>query len=213
MSQVELPISGMTCANCARAVERAVKKLPGVTSVNVNLASERATVEYTPGAVSIAHIVAAIRKAGYDVPAQPADLGSRAALDATRAARQAELAQRRRRAIVGLLLALPTFALSMGRDLGLLLGPAFAPPSVHDAHHASEQAILNWLLFALALPVQLYVGWPFYTHGYTALRNGAPNMDVLVALGSSAAFGYSCAVCSAGWMGMFTSRPLRSSWP
>jgi Cu+-exporting ATPase len=202
MSQVELPISGMTCANCARAVERAVKKLPGVASVNVNLASERAAVEYTPGAVSIAHIVAAIRKAGYDVPAQPADLGSRAALDATRAARQAELAQRRRRAIVGLLLALPTFTLSMGRDLGLLglvLGPAFAPPGGHAAHQASEQAVLNWLLFALALPVQLYVGWPFYTHGYTALRNGAPNMDVLVALGSSAAFGYSCAVLL-GWV-------------
>jgi len=200
MSQVELPISGMTCANCARAVERVVNKLPGVASVNVNLASEQATVEYTPGAVSIAQVVAAIRKAGYDVPARPADLGSRAALEATRAARQAELAQRRRRAIVGLLLALPTFALGMGRDLGLLglvLGPAFAPLSGHAAHH--EQAVLNWLLFALALPVQLYVGWPFYAHGYTALRNGAPNMDVLVALGSSTAFGYSCAVLL-GWV-------------
>jgi Cu+-exporting ATPase len=200
MSQVELPISGMTCVNCARAVERAVKKLPGVASVSVNLASERATVTYIPGQVSIAQIVAAVRKAGYNVPARPADLGSRAALDAARAARQAELRQRRRRAIVGLSMALPAFMLSMGRDLGLLailLGPRFAPINAH--HHAPEQAILNWLLFALALPVQLYVGWPYYKHGYNALRNGAPNMDVLVALGASAAFGYSCLV-TLGWV-------------
>ncbi|MCS6849341.1 MAG: heavy metal translocating P-type ATPase [Anaerolineae bacterium] len=195
LAHVELPIVGMTCANCANTIERVVKKLPGVVAVNVNLAGERAFVDYLPGATSIAEIIAAIRAAGYDVPTQAAATGQASPLEIERAARRAEIADRRRRMIVGLIFALPAFVLSMGRDLGLLaalLGPNFAPMTGEMAGHGMpEHVAINWLLFALALPVQLYTGWPYYRHGYQALRNGAPNMDVLVALGSSVAFAYS----------------------
>ena len=198
LAHAELPIVGMTCANCASAIERIVSKLPGVASVGINLASERASVAYLPGAVSIADMIAAIRKAGYDVPAQSPAIGARSSLEAERAARQAEIADRRRRMLAGLTFALPAFVLSMSRDFGLLaaaFGPNFAPMTGPMAGHTMpEQIAINWMLFALALPVQLYTGWPYYVHGYKALRNGAPNMDVLVALGSSVAFVYSALV-------------------
>lgn len=202
LAHATLPVVGMTCANCANTIERVVRKLPGVAEALVNFAAERVTVDYLPGAASIAEIVAAIRKAGYDVPSQAAATDQASPLEVERAARRAEIADRRRRLIVGLLFALPAFALSMSRDLGLLaalFGPNFAPMTgVMAGHSMPEHIAINWILFALAVPVQLYTGWPYYRHGYQALRNGAPNMDVLVALGSSVAFGYSAWVVLSG---------------
>ena len=198
LAHAELPIVGMTCANCANAIERVVGKLPGVASVGVNLASERASVAYLPGAIGIADMIAAIRRAGYDVPAQSSAIGAKSSLEVERAARQAEIRDRRRRMLAGLIFALPAFVLSMSRDLGLLaaaFGSNFAPMTGSMVGHTMpEHVAINWILFALALPVQLYTGWPYYVHGYKALRNGAPNMDVLVALGSSVAFVYSTVV-------------------
>ncbi|MER3513913.1 MAG: hypothetical protein C4310_05580, partial [Chloroflexota bacterium] len=85
-AKAELPIVGMTCANCANTIERALKKLPGVTAASVNLATERATIEYLPGTVELADLIATIRKAGYDVvettaAAEPEDV-ERAAREA-----------------------------------------------------------------------------------------------------------------------------------
>ncbi len=192
LAHAELPILGMTCANCANTVERTLKRLPGVHSAGVNYASERASVDYVPGAASIAEMIAAVRKAGYDV-ATTAGASQDAADDAEARAREAEIAGRRKRFIVGLLFATPAFVLSMSRDFGLL--NALLGVSAMDAMHGSPvNAVVNWLLFALALPVQAYVGWPYYAHGYKSLRNGSANMDVLVALGSSVAFVYSVAV-------------------
>ena len=101
--------------------------------------------------------------------------------------------------IVGLAFAIPTFILSMSRDFGLLaklLGSNFAPmspPTLSGMEHGMpiEYNIINWILFALTLPVMLYTAKPFFMHGYKALRNGAANMDVLIALGSGVAFAYS----------------------
>jgi Cu+-exporting ATPase len=177
-AEVELPLLGMTCANCAATIERRLKRVDGVVEAAVNLANERATVRYAPGAVTRADLVAAVRAAGYDVVETSA--GEEPA-DAEAAAREAEIAHQERRLLVGAIFTVPLFLLSMGRDLGLLGAWANA-------------AWVNWLFFALATPVQFYVGWDYYTGAFKSLRNGSANMDVLVALGSSVAYFYSVAV-------------------
>ena len=177
-AKADLPITGMTCANCANTIERTLKRLDGVVQANVNLASERASVEYLPGVVSLAAIQQAIRDVGYDVVV-PGE--GEAAEDVERAAREAEIADQTRKFWVGVAFALPLFLLSMGRDFGLL--GAWA-----------DAAWVNWLFLALATPVQFYVGWDYYVGGFKSLRAGSANMDVLVAMGSSAAYFYSLAV-------------------
>ena len=193
LAHAELPILGMTCANCANTVERTLKRMPGVNTAAVNYASERASVDYVPGATSIAEMIAAVRKAGYDVATTAASASQTAGEDVEAAAREAEIASRRKRVIVGMAFAIPAFVLSMSRDFGLL--NTLLGISAMDAMSGSPvMATVNWVLFALALPVQVYVGWPYYVHGFKSLRNGAANMDVLVALGSTVAFVYSLIV-------------------
>ncbi len=243
--QITLPITGMTCANCVATVERNLKKEKGVQSANVNLSSERATVEFDPVVTGLGELIGRVQRAGYGIAAGDADLVLRrlsddndarrlekklAALDGVleaqvsftterarvryiptlisqtelrRAveeagfealetggeaedveakARQAEIDQQRRFLIIGLIFTIPLFLLSMTHDFGLL------PMVVADAWW------FNWLMFALAAPVQFYVGKQYYVGGYKALRNGSANMDVLVAMGSSVAFFYSVIV-------------------
>ena len=184
-ARIELPITGMTCANCAATIERTLnKKMPGVVAATVNLATEKATVEYVPGQVSRADLVAAIEKAGYGVV--EAEAGQLE--DAEQAAREAEIRDQSRKFWTGVAFTLPLFVLAMARDFGLL-------------GMWGHAAWLNWLMLALALPVQFYVGWDYYVGGFKALRNGSANMDVLVAMGSSAAFFYSLPVTVALTLG------------
>jgi len=184
-AKVELPITGMTCANCVATVERTLnKKVPGVVAANVNFATEKATVEYVPGQVTRADMVAAIEKAGYGVV--EAEAGQLE--DAEQAAREAEIRDQTRKFWIGVLFSLPLFLLSMARDFGLLGAWAYQP-------------WVNWLMLAMATPVQFYVGWDYYTGGWKALRNGSANMDVLVAMGSSVAFLYSVLVTVALTLG------------
>jgi len=175
---IELPLLGMTCANCAKTIQRTLNKVEGVLTANVNYASEKATVSYVAGLITRAELVAAVRKAGYDV-VTAAD--GEALEDAEAAARLAEVHHEWRRLTVGILFALPLFLLSMARDFGLVGMWA------HDAW-------VNWLFLVLATPVQFYVGWDYYVGAYKSLRNGSANMDVLVAMGSSVAYIYSVAV-------------------
>ena len=177
-ANLELPISGMTCANCANTIQRRLNKTDGVLEASVNYANEKAVIRYVPGAVTRSELVAAVRKAGYDVieAADDADLE-----DAEAAARDAEIRHQTRRFVVGLLFTLPLFLFSMSRDLGLI-------------GHWAHAAWVNWLFLVLATPVQFYVGWDYYVGAYKSLRNGSANMDVLVAMGSSVAYFYSIAV-------------------
>ena len=177
-AEVELPLLGMTCANCAATIERRLNKVDGVVEASVNYASERATVRYAPGATTRADLVAAVRRAGYDVIETATDADP---VDAEAEAREAEITHQKKRLLVGVLFTLPLFLLSMGRDLGLLGDWAGA-------------LWVDWLFLLLATPVQFYVGWDYYTGAYKSLRNGSANMDVLVALGSSVAYFYSIAV-------------------
>ncbi|MBP9502969.1 MAG: copper-translocating P-type ATPase [Candidatus Promineofilum sp.] len=177
-AEVELPLLGMTCANCANTIERTLKKTDGVLEASVNYASERATVRYAAGATTRADLVAAVRKAGYDVVETSADEDI---VDVEAAAREAEIDHQKKRLLVGVIFTLPLFIISMGRDLNLLGQWAHA-------------LWVDWLFLILATPVQFYVGWDYYTGAYKSLRNGSANMDVLVALGSSVAYFYSIAV-------------------
>jgi Cu+-exporting ATPase len=177
-AHVELPVTGMTCANCAATVERTLSKLPGVAEVSVNFATERASVDYVPGVASVMAMVQAIEQAGYGV----VQVGKAEELEDVEAqARAAEIADQTRKFWVGVVFALPLFLLSMARDFGLLGVWAHAP-------------WVNWLFLALATPVQFYTGWDYYVGSYHALRNRSANMDVLVAMGSSVAYLYSVVV-------------------
>ncbi len=172
-----LPITGMTCANCAMNIERGLKKLTGVSEVNVNFAAEQASIVYLPSMVTPEDLVSAVEKAGFGALIQTEG----APEDAEAEARQREISEQTRKFMVGAAFALPLFALSMARDFGLT-GPW------------SHQPWINWLFLLLATPVQFYTGWDYYVSGMKSLRNKSANMDVLVAMGSSTAYGYSLAV-------------------
>lgn len=194
--QYELPITGMTCASCSARVEKALAKVPGVVSAQVNLADERAVVTTVGSSATIGVLTAAVEKAGYGVVA--VDTHGDAA-DAEQRARDHELAVRRRRLWVASIATVPLFVLSMSKDFGLLpawpIGAAVAQIADMGAEHMhmlpANQDGWNWLFFALTIPVQFYAAADFYRHAWGALRAYTANMDTLIVLGSSAAFWYS----------------------
>ena len=166
-TEFTLPIDGMTCASCVARVEKALKKVPGVTEAEVNLATEQATV-HTRDPVARETLVAAIRRTGFDVPDEAAT-DAPAGTDAPRE----PLLGEGRRVLLAALLSLPLVAPMLLEPFGV-------------------QAMLpggwQWLL---ATPVQFWLGARFYRAGWHALRAGSGNMDLLVALGTSAAYALS----------------------
>jgi Cu+-exporting ATPase len=190
---LELPITGMTCASCVRNVERAIGKQTGILSVNVNLATEKASVHYLPGSVRRADLVKAVEGAGYGV----LDLaGVDAPEDAERAARQAEIDRQRKLVLFGAALTIPLFVISMARDLYMT--------SLPDGMTSMSggNPLLDWLLWSgwpfvfglVATPVQAVVGRQYILGAYKALRNRTANMDTLIAMGSLASYIYSVVV-------------------
>ena len=179
-ASVELPITGMTCAACEKNVNRALRKPDGVLDVAVNLATEKAKVTYIPGVVRRADLIAAVEKSGYGVidTAGMDDID-----DAERQARQAEIDRQRNLVIFGAIFTLPLFILSMGRHFFMgVLPPIF---------------MADWWIYvfaAMATPVQFVLGRQYTVGAYKSLRSGTANMDVLVALGSWAAYIYSAVV-------------------
>jgi len=185
VATLELPITGMTCANCVNTVERALnKKVPGIVAATVNFATEKATVKYIPGAVSRADIVAVIERAGYGVVQVDSEVEL---VDAEKEAREREIRDQTRKLWVGVIFTLPLFLFSMARDFGLV-------------GHWGHAAWVNYLMWLLATPVQFYTGWDYYVGTSKALRNKSANMDVLIALGSSVAYFYSILV-TVGFLG------------
>ncbi len=164
VQSLELAIDGMTCASCVGRVERALLKVPGVRSAAVNLASERAHVEVL-GPPDPAALIQAVGAAGYHATASSE---RRPAADAER-----RLQRERWAVIAGLLLAAP-LVLPM---FGELFGQHWMLPA--------------WIQFLLATPVQFVLGARFYVAGWKAVRAGAGNMDLLVAIGTSAGYGLS----------------------
>ncbi|MFM0331969.1 heavy metal translocating P-type ATPase [Paraburkholderia strydomiana] len=189
----ELEIGGMTCASCAMRVEKALAKVPGVASASVNLATETASVNLTAAAAAAAAasdaLIAAVKKAGYeaallappDAAPEPADADVASAPETTAGAAVPTAAERKRSqtrrelvaVLVCALLTLPLIVPMLGEWFGV---HAMLPP---------------WLQFGLASIVQFVFGARFYRAAYRAVRAGAGNMDLLVALGTSAAYGIS----------------------
>src|SRR6266511_1026432 len=213
--QIELAITGMTCASCVNRVEKALKKVPGVLDASVNLASEQASVTYLPTSAGWSELKAAVENAGYGV-IETADTDAGSTEDVEAAARARELADKRRKLIVGIAFGLPLFLLSMARDFGLIapwLTPFWAAIEAQMnaaggnvggtmiMHYPAAADLLNWLFLALATPVQFYSGWDFYVHAWKALKARTANMDTLIALGSSAAYFYSVALLLFGIAG------------
>lgn len=177
----QVGIVGMSCASCAARIEEALRELPAVQKVNVNLATERATVEYV-GELSFADIKRKVEEAGY----QALNLEETDAVDREKAAREAEIRGMWRRFVAGAVLSLPLFVFMLGE---LLPGLRALLPA------AAVQLLWSpWFQLALATPVQFGVGLHFYVDAYHALRGRTANMSVLVALGTSAAYFYSLGV-------------------
>jgi len=183
MQRETLAITGMTCANCAAAIHRTLqKKVPGVVDATVNYATEKATVEFLPQQVNREILTRAIERIGYGV------VEVRMYEDSEGKAREEEILGQSLKLWIGVTFSVPLFLLAMTRDFGLLGAWAHQP-------------WVNVLMALLAAPVQFYVGWGFYVGAYKALRNGTANMDVLIAMGSSAAFFYSLPVTIALGLG------------
>ena len=176
-------VTGMTCSACSAHVTKAVEKLPGVSSVNVNLLGGSMLVEYDPGAESPESIIAAVDDAGYGA-ALPASKGGAKADAAPAVDIEAELLGMKRRFVISLCFLLPLFYIAMGHMMGWPL-----PHFFHDSRNALSFALIQFLL---VLPI-MYVNDKYYKVGFKTLLHGSPNMDSLIALGSLAAVVYGVA--------------------
>jgi Cu+-exporting ATPase len=166
---LDLRLTGMTCAACATRIETVLNRLPGVEA-RVNLATEKARVSYTPGLTSLDDLIGAVQKAGY---------GAEPITEAARAEEKARKAAEYQREVIA-------FAISAALTLPLLAQMV----TMFGGEHG-DVWLPGWLQWLLATPVQFWAGWRFYTGAYHSLRGGGANMDVLVALGTSAAYFYS----------------------
>jgi heavy metal translocating P-type ATPase len=189
VAEHEFSVSGMTCASCVSRVERALKRVDGVLEANVNLASERATLRYLPAAAPVSRLKQAIRDAGYGVM-EVAEGVSRA--DAEREARDAERRELLQAVWVAAVLTVPLFVLDMGAML--------IPPLDAFLHGLMSMQSWAYLFFVLATAVQFGPGLRFYQKGWPALVRRSPDMNSLVMLGTTAAYGYSVVATFAPWV-------------
>lgn len=175
-----LKIQGMTCAACAKNVEKATKKLGGVIESNVNFATENLTISYEPSKVKVSEIKQAIEKAGYKAIEEEAST-----TDADKERKEKEIKSLWHRFIISAIFTLPLLYMAMGHMLGEQLGiklPEVIDPMMNPWNFAIVQLIL-------VLP-SMIVGYKYFTIGFKSLFRGNPNMDTLIAIGTSAAFLY-----------------------
>lgn len=167
-----LSIQGMSCAACSARIEKKLSSMEGVAEARVNLATERATVRYDPGKVKVSEIIAAVEYLGYG-----ADLAD-SSTDREKEMREKEIKSLRTTFILSACLTAPLL-------LGMILWMAgLRGPVVTFLHNP-------WFQLALATPVQFIIGSRFYRHAWLALKSGSANMDVLIAMGTSAAYFFS----------------------
>ena len=178
--KVQLNITGMTCAACATRIEKVLNKVNGVTKAAVNLATEKASVEFIPGNANVDQLIAAVKKAGYD-----AQVIGEADGDYEKSAREKAYKTQKTKFAIGAIISIP-FLIQMISDFTMEYGNG-------GFFHMNP-----WLQFVLATPVQFYVGGHYYRDAFNAVRGGSANMAVLVALGTSAAYFYSLIVTILG---------------
>ena len=175
-----LKIEGMTCASCAKAVERASRKLDGVLEANVNFATEKLNVSFEPSKVKVSDIKKAIEKAGYKA------LEEETTVDTDKEKKEREIKALWNRFLVSSIFAVPLLIIAMGPMIGEKLG-YMPPPAIDPMHHPQVFSIIQLLL---VLPIMI-AGRKYFTVGFKALFKRSPNMDSLIAIGASAAFIYS----------------------
>ncbi|PYY30468.1 heavy metal translocating P-type ATPase [Paenibacillus illinoisensis] len=169
---IDLDITGMTCAACSARIEKGLSRLPGVSRANVNLALETGHVEFAAGALKPSDITAKIKQLGYGAELQQTQ-------EETSSVRERELQRKKWKWMISALLSIPLLWAMVGHF------------SFTSWIWVPDLFMNPWFQLVLAAPVQFVIGWQFYVGAYKALRNGSANMDVLVALGTSAAFFYS----------------------
>jgi Cu+-exporting ATPase len=193
---VSFPVEGITCASCVNRITRFLQKVDGVEGANVNLATESATVRFDPAATDIPRLAAAVEAAGYVARVDHIEADGR---EAAQPIADRHLADTRRRLVVAAVLSVP-----------ILLGLARMTVAPGLPSLITEP----WFQLALATPVQFYAGWPFYHGAARALRHMTADMNTLVAVGTSAAYGYSLAAIAvpgfvtAGGVGSGAEPPL-----
>jgi Cu+-exporting ATPase len=170
-ARARLGVEGMHCASCVNSIEASLRATPGVTDANVNLATEEAAIDYEPARVSTGDLLAAVERAGYS--GRP--LGDESA------AEEETEQERRSRAELRTLRARFVVAALAGAVL-LLMTFVWSP--------VGERASM-WLMLAIATPVQLWAGWPFYAGAWQVGRHGSADMNTLIAMGTSVAYLYS----------------------
>ena len=172
--QVEFKLGGMSCAACAARIEKKLKATPGVIKAVVNLTAEKAVVHYSAASVSPAQLKKIIEALGF----QAHDMAVDRELDREKAAREAEIRRQRFWLTVSAVLSIPFLVMMLLEFMG---------------SHIMMEIMGPYVQLALATPIQFGAGWQFYRGAYIALRNRSANMDVLVALGTSAAYFFSLA--------------------
>ncbi|WP_045175786.1 heavy metal translocating P-type ATPase [Anaerocellum danielii] len=174
---VIIPIGGMSCASCARAIEKSISKLPGIKEVSVNFATEKARVVYDPSKVRLSEIKEAIRKAGYT----PLEVEESTVADSQKDRKKLEEQYWFKRFVISAIFAVPVLYIAMGNIIGLPL-PQIIDPAKNP---------FNFVFIQLILSIPIFIaGIRFYTVGFSRLIQRHPNMDSLIAIGTAAAYIY-----------------------
>lgn len=190
LKNVTLPVSGMSCASCVKKIEKTLNSLEGVIHASVNLATEKATIEYIPTVVAVDDMVKAVRGIGYDVVEVREDEDL---LEKEEKAKKEAYNRLRTKLIVGVVFSIPIF-----------LG------SFHEWFPWMPDILHNRLtLFVLSIPVQFWCGWQFYRGAWATARHRTTDMNTLIAVGTSAAYLYS--VAATFFPGYFESRGFEAA--
>ncbi|MEK7585597.1 MAG: cation transporter, partial [Patescibacteria group bacterium] len=177
MTKIVLKIKGMHCASCAILIDKLVGKQPGIEKVSTSYGAEKVTLEFDESKISLNKVDDLINQLGYDM-IRPDEDSSTLEEEEAKEARQIKEAGRR---------VLLAFVISAPIIIFYMVIHMFNLKHVHEIWGLD----LNYIYWILSTPVQFVIAWPFYRNAYTSLRVGAANMDVLVALGTSAAYFYS----------------------
>lgn len=175
--EVSLLVPGLRDPADGVRIEKALASIEGIESVTANISISKVNLQFIPTVITLEEIRQALTKIGFESLPLDEDEGQ-----LEHKARTEEVKRQKNLLLLGLILTIPVFLISMAHDFGLL------------PHMVTESTWLNILLLVLTTPVQFYVGWQFYTGAYNALRNRSANMDVLIAMGSSVAYFYSLPV-------------------
>jgi Cu+-exporting ATPase len=187
MEKITLPIHGMSCASCVKKVESALSGLEGVVRASVNFATERATVEYIPAAVTMDDFRRAVKEAGYEV-LEVETVGKEDIVDREKMAREAEYRKLKRKFISGVILVIPVFLLAYWRMLGL------------SNLVALSDKVNFYLQLIFQTPIQFWVGWQFYVGAWKTAKHKSADMNTLIAVGTSAAYLYSVLAVFLPWL-------------